>query len=233
LVQLPRGRPAYTWREEGGKFQRIVYHPHGIATLATVMTASEYAENQDTLAFRLAIHAAFGNDLLIVGMSLDDEYLRSQIKEFRSSLGAVYWFDSQFSESAGAWADCNRITRIKVDWSDFWSYWGELRVEMTQTDLERAWYLAVSQAAEEAAGGSFGALLRSAGQHSRDAEAGSELLKLAEKLATVGGQAGETGEVITVRGRKPQEIELAVRERLIQAGVGLPAVQHHYDRGAM
>ena len=231
LLQRPRGRPAYTWREEGGKFQRIVYHPHGLATLATAMTASEYAANHQTLAFRLAIHAGFGNDLVIAGMSLDDEYLRTQLSEFRSSLAAIYWFDSQFSNSARAWANQNRITIVEVDWNDFWRYWGDLRVEMTQTDLDVAWHLAISQAAEEAAGGPFRSLLRSAGNGPRDGEAASDFRRLATDLAAAGGEAGEVGETITIRGKKPHEIELALRKRLLQTGTDPPTIQHHYDPG--
>jgi hypothetical protein len=41
MFQQPKGKPAYTWREPGGRFQRLVYHPHGLATLDTVMTATQ------------------------------------------------------------------------------------------------------------------------------------------------------------------------------------------------
>jgi hypothetical protein len=98
LFQQPLGKPAYTWREPRGRFQRLVYHPHGLVTASTVMTASEYQANSQTLAFGVAIHAAFSNTLAIVGMSLDDQYLRRQLDQFRESIGRIYWFNSQFSD---------------------------------------------------------------------------------------------------------------------------------------
>ena len=38
LFQQHRGKPGHAWREAGGRFQRIVYHPHGLATGDSVMT---------------------------------------------------------------------------------------------------------------------------------------------------------------------------------------------------
>ena len=39
VYQQAQGKPLYSWREPSGRFQRLVYHPHGLATADTVMTA--------------------------------------------------------------------------------------------------------------------------------------------------------------------------------------------------
>jgi len=83
------------------------------------MTASQYKVNRETLAFRLAIHAAFGNTLVIVGMSLNDDYLRQQIEASRASLEEIYWFDSQFPGRLATWAQQHEIKMAKIDWSTF------------------------------------------------------------------------------------------------------------------
>lgn len=51
VFQQPQDQPTHTWREPGGRFQRLIYHPHGLATLDTVMTAAQYEANSQTLAF--------------------------------------------------------------------------------------------------------------------------------------------------------------------------------------
>jgi len=47
----------------------------------------------------LAINVAFANTLLIVGMSLNDDYLRQHIEAARDDLREIYWFDSSFQRS--------------------------------------------------------------------------------------------------------------------------------------
>jgi hypothetical protein len=87
LVPYSNDRPSeFTWREPFGKFQRLVYHPHGLIITDPVMTESDYHSKNGTLAFGLAIHLAFGNNLAIVGMSLDDEFLRKQIEDSRRQI---------------------------------------------------------------------------------------------------------------------------------------------------
>ena len=138
VFQQPVGKPAYTWREPGGRFQRLVYHPHGLATVEPVMTATQYEANGQTLAFRLAVHAAFGNTLAIVGMSLDDDYLREQIESFRASIGLIYWFNSQFTDDKSSWAEKHRITTVRSAWRDFWQHWADCRSSSNRkTSLRR------------------------------------------------------------------------------------------------
>lgn len=81
------------------KPRRSVYHPHGsidITGLCT-LTESDYKALQGTLAFQLACHAAFQEVLVIVGMSLEDSYLREQIESFRSQIGEIFCFYFQNS----------------------------------------------------------------------------------------------------------------------------------------
>jgi hypothetical protein len=224
LFQQSLGKPLYTWREPGDRFQRIVYHPHGLVTADCVMTTSQYEANRESLAFALAIHAAFGNTLVIVGMSLNDAYLREQIQEFRRSLGDVYWFDSTFPPDLVRWASRHEITMVPVDWPDFWNVTASLPVNIDVSDLCSAWYLAVNEATEEAEGGSLGALQRSLPDESQS----SDLARLARRMARAGKDSGESGKARTVRGREPRDIELAVRQRLIDAGIPIPALAKLY-----
>lgn len=110
------------------RFRRSVYHPHGALQPGgiCVMTASQYAALDGTLALQLATHLAFDQHLLIVGMSLDDRYLRDQIERFRRHIRQVTWFGSEppaaLSPEIRHWvwrANVNRV-QVKSDWSDFW-----------------------------------------------------------------------------------------------------------------
>ncbi len=228
MFQQPQGQPAYSWREPGGRFQRLVYHPHGLATVDTVMTASQYEANSQTLAFGLAIHAAFGNTLAIVGMSLDDDYLRHHIECFRASIGPIFWFNSDFSTELSSWAEKYEITCVRSAWNEFWQRWNKLPIELDQNQLAMAWYMAVNEATGEAEGGERGSLERSLA--SSPAAASSEgLREIAARLAASGALAGETGKSLLIDGQKPREVELALRERLMSANIPLPIISKSYD----
>lgn len=233
LFQQPSGQPMYTWREPGGHFQRLVYHPHGLATVNTIMTAAQYDANSQTLAFRLAIHASFGNTLVIVGMSLDDEYLRDQIEHYRQSIGAIYWFNSQFSSELSSWAANLGITCVRSPWNELWQRWSQLPIELDRNQLAMAWWLAVDEAVEEAEGGVRGSLARSlaseGGSESKVSQSDEGLAKLAGQLATAGVRAGETGQLRLIDGKLPREIELKLRDRLIGDGIPLPIISKTYD----
>ncbi|MBV8275287.1 MAG: SIR2 family protein [Verrucomicrobia bacterium] len=77
------------FNEFGEIFQRIVYHPHGLSTADCIITEKDYETLNGTLAFELAVHSAFGNNLAIVGISLQDEYLREQIHKFRRQIDSI------------------------------------------------------------------------------------------------------------------------------------------------
>jgi hypothetical protein len=229
-----RGRPTQRWQEPGDRFQRLVYHPHGLATADPIMTASQYETHHETLAFQLAIHAAFGNTLAIVGMSLDDEYLRQQIENYRASLETVYWFNSAFPARLAVWANRNSITTVKTEWTAFWDLWREdMHVNIERHDFCGAWYLAVQQAAAEASGGSLGDLKRIvADQPWADDPAARGLRELAEELSDAGERLGEPGRERLINGQHPREIELAVRERMQNANIPTPMISDMYDPGA-
>ncbi len=44
------------------------------------------------LAYQLSIHAAFQSNLVIIGMSLQDKYLRRQLAKFRQQIRKILWF---------------------------------------------------------------------------------------------------------------------------------------------
>jgi hypothetical protein len=226
LFQQPAGKPMYTWREPGGRFQRLVYHPHGLATIETVMTANQYQANSQTLAFGVAIHAAFGNALAIVGMSLDDDYLRTHIESFRASVGPIYWFNSHFPDRLALWARAHDVTMVRAEWREFWECWGGLPIDLDERELAAAWYLVVSQAVEEAEGGALSGLQRSIVGTAAAENVGFR--ELAAYSARVGANLGETGEPILIDGKEPRPIELAFRERLMKAELPLPLISKSY-----
>jgi hypothetical protein len=228
LFQSGADRPRYTWREPGGRFQRIVFHPHGLASADSIMTASQYKANRETLAFRLAIHAAFGNTLVIVGMSLNDGYLRQQIEASRASLEDIYWFDSHFPEKLATWAQQHEIKMVKVDWPSFWDHWHKLPVDIESSDLGAAWYLAISEASDEASGGSLADLQRAIS--SRPDAYSSSFRRLAESMAVASQRVGEPGRPRLVKGQAPWTVELAVRNRLHDANIPIPSIHKTYGR---
>lgn len=109
--------------EHQGRFERHIYHPHGVIDLTglCVIAASEYHSLQDTLALQLAVHLAFGLNLAIVGMSLEDVYLRDQLEMFRNQINQVFLFtDSEPSKEIARWAWKNAVTVVKSPWDEFW-----------------------------------------------------------------------------------------------------------------
>ncbi len=227
VFQQAQGKPLYSWREPGGRFQRLVYHPHGLATADTVMTATQYEANSQTLAFGLAIHAAFGNTMAIVGMSLDDQYLRHQIERFRENIRPIYWFNSQFTDDTLSWTSEHGITTVRSEWSDFWHRWRTLPIDLNQEEVVAAWYLTVSEAVEEAEGGSLGHLERSL--RSMKPAGAQSLGKLAAHLSLAGVQSGEPGKAPLIRGMEPRAIELALRARVIKLGIPLPIITKTFN----
>jgi hypothetical protein len=226
MVQKPSGKPVQTWRESGetgGRFQRLVYHPHGLATRESVMTATQYRTNRQTLAFGLAIHAAFGNSLVIVGMSLDDAYLRRHIERFRASIDSIYWFNSGFSSKLLSWAAGLDINCVTSQWDAFWREWDRLPTDLDRHQLATAWHMAVSEAVEEVEGGSLGSLERSLAS-STSGNPTDGFHQLARRLAEAGKHAGEPGRSQWSGSKTPREIELALRDRLIRDRIPLPSI---------
>jgi hypothetical protein len=108
------------------RFRRHVFHPHGALDLSglCVLTDKEYESHSQTLGFQLAVHSAFGEILAIVGMSLEDEYLREQISKYRNHIRQIFWYvqdESSLDENVKKWVLKNDINVISVDdWKIFW-----------------------------------------------------------------------------------------------------------------
>jgi hypothetical protein len=177
--------PAAAWDEAADSFKRLVYHPHGMVTSTCTMTSSDYARLNGGLALQLAVHAAFGNNLVIVGLSLEDQYLRNQISQFRQSINRIFWFDTSFSAEAASWAAGARVDAIRLpDWPSFWDtverllYGGQPApyLQKIQEGLYAAWYRVLDEAHREAMGG-----------------VASETYRVLSKSSSAGGLAGKAG----------------------------------------
>jgi hypothetical protein len=220
----PAGQPVLHKREPDSRFQRLVYHPHGLVTGDYVMTKDQYKKLSSSLAFQLAIHAAFRNKLAIVGMSLDDQYLRDQIRDYRGEMDEILWFNSKerFNEANLEWARANRVTTVVMGWKEFWAKWADPLIDVRQEDLCAAWYRVIEEAALELEGGALGDLSR-ATAHFKPTPATDRLQKLAERLRAKGEDGGESGISQTIAGVKPSEILLKLRGRIQAAGYPIPS----------
>lgn len=111
-------------------FSRHVYHPHGAIEISgiCVITETEYRSQEATLAFELATHSAFMSNLAIVGMSLDDTYLRRQLSKFRQQVRRIFWFTNLAGsqkktngEEIVVWAAWAGVEVVDVgSWPGFW-----------------------------------------------------------------------------------------------------------------
>jgi len=105
------------------KIRRHVFHPHGVLDISGVciLGARDYRAMRGTLALQLAVHSAFELNLAIVGMSLNDAYLRAQLADFRPQVREVLWFTSSpLKVELAEWAWKNHVRVVSVDWPDFW-----------------------------------------------------------------------------------------------------------------
>jgi hypothetical protein len=228
VFQQSASSPAVTWREPSGSYARLAYHPHGLATADSVMTASQYARNEQSLAFQLAVHAAFANDLAIVGMSLDDEHLRKQITQYRSGIKAIYWFNSSFTHADLNWAQAAGIRLVEAPWPSFWDLWSRVPVACSDDQLLRAWHFVVDEATTELEGGALGSLHRSLLRSRGAKSAPAQLESIAKKLAQRGMAAGEPGVATAVEGQSPRSIELRLRDRVHKAGLSTLSITKQF-----
>jgi hypothetical protein len=124
-------------------FRRSLYHPHGTITMngPCVLTSSGYATLNGTLAFEIASHAAFGTNLWIVGMSLEDQYLREQLTRFRPWIGYVVWFcDSRPNDELIRWAEESRVAIWLVgSWAHFWASVGRSLTKEDDLTVALTW----------------------------------------------------------------------------------------------
>jgi len=147
-----RGAP-YEEQESSSDFWRTVYHPHGAVNYGgrAVMTAGEYHTHDGSLAYLLSVSAAFENNLWIVGMSVDDAYLRAQLTAHREQIRQVRWFNSETElRKHEAWARDARVTLVPVVWPEFWSTVGcELGPQVRRAGVMTAWSHVLTVAIQE------------------------------------------------------------------------------------
>ena len=201
------------FREFVKTFQRIVYHPHGLSTVDSIMTEKDYENLDGTLAFELAVHTAFGNHLAIVGMSLQDEYLRKQIHQFRSQIDSITWFNSQFGDLE-IWARCNQVEMVWVEWSKFWEAWST--ADVPEKDLMIACCRVVDAAAKELSGGSAYQMAQ---------PVSDDFLR--NKMLEDSARIGEPGELRLVDGQAPSDICRRFRELLRAKDIRIPMALHY------
>lgn len=130
------------------RFNRAVYHPHGALDIygLCVMCERDYKTLNGTLALQLAAHAAFESNLAIVGMSLEDDYLRKQIADFRHHIRRIVWFRSDPPDvETTRWAWRNAVEIAVQPWSAFWSATSSLP-SPDEIALTQAWMGLVSRA---------------------------------------------------------------------------------------
>ncbi len=133
-----------------GRYVRSVLHPHGALDTngLCVLTQHAYDSMNGTLAFQLAVHAAFQDKLAIVGMSLEDEYLRKQLAQFRKQIQSVFWFvKDEPKECLKKWIWANDITVVQLrDWEEFWREVGQIFPPPDETLLCQEWMRVISLA---------------------------------------------------------------------------------------
>ena len=106
-------------KPKSGAISKPIYFPHGLLPFSNVvMTKSEYARHLGSLAVTTAVHLAIGADLVILGMSLADRYLREAILQNRRWLRDVYWLGASFAFQE--WARVAHVTCVRVDHADLW-----------------------------------------------------------------------------------------------------------------
>jgi hypothetical protein len=208
-------KPVFSHDEAAARFRRLIYHPHGLATGSAVMTKSQYKALGNSLAFALAVHAAFGSNLAIVGMSLEDDYLRDHLSSFRKDIGSIFWFNSEFPKAPAEWAKENDVEMVPVTWREFWNWWlRDRRHEIDEAGLCAAWYRTLSEASDEALGGAVTQLASSLAAVGID---NTSLLKTAEAL-------GEVGKPISPEAAELSKVVDELRARIGEKGFDLPHI---------
>jgi hypothetical protein len=174
------------------RFARSVFHPHGAIEISgpCVLTSTDYRRLSGHLAYQLAVHQAFESDLAIAGMSLDDDYLRQQITDFRDQLGRVLWFTNRRFDQLGPikeWAWANQIEVVAVDdtWGDFWQAIDNSLPPGDEASILPTWRLLVMKAYEDKRSG--GLFSQSASLSQRHFGAGPTV----DKFTSMAQRSGE------------------------------------------
>lgn len=99
-----------------------IYFPHGLLLKGnTVLTKSEYDRHCASFAMATAVHLCIGADLLILGMSLDDSYLRDAILQNRRWIRDVLWIGERDRFRHTEWARVAHVTCVDAPNADVWS----------------------------------------------------------------------------------------------------------------
>ena len=191
---LNRGSPPPTW-----VFRRNVYHPHGAVDDSgiSVMASSDYETMPGTLSLQLAVHNAFENKLAIVGMSLDDLYLREQIRSFRRQIDTIYWFvNADTAAKNEAWAWENNVTLVEQPWSLFWNRVEEaLPGPIQEERLYQTWLIMVLEAFHELFGRSHTDRSTAIRLHGHTSKGEPVDPAIVEEWRALARARGETGDV--------------------------------------
>lgn len=133
-----------------GRPQRLIYHPHGLINDSglCVMTRNDYDLLPQTLALRMAVHAAFDSVLFIVGMSMEDAYLRRLLEKHYLDIFEIVWFAKKSDLQArpiSNWAK-RMSKKMKhfhvvtfVDWPDFWNFVSDNFHKVDEGALGQTW----------------------------------------------------------------------------------------------
>ena len=80
-----------------------------------------------SLAVGTAVSLCLGGDLLIVGMSLDDAYLREAILRHRRWIRDVFWVDARFDHHE--WARVANVHCVHASYQDIWAGLSQAHLE--------------------------------------------------------------------------------------------------------
>lgn len=171
------------------EYSRNIYHPHGAINLGglCILTSGDYRTLNGSLAFQLAVHQAFQSNLAIVGMSLDDLYLREQVHGFREQIGQMLWFtdiDIVKNEPLHRWVWENDIDVVPVEWPAFWEALGQKLPKPSTGALWRTWFFLVMTAFADKDHGNYTHMAKIA----EDAGFPKWIVARAERLAVLAGE---------------------------------------------
>ncbi|MDP9037207.1 MAG: hypothetical protein M3O50_20610 [Myxococcota bacterium] len=97
-----------------------VYFPHGLLDMfgGCAITDSEYLLHKMSLAVDTAVNTCIGGDVLILGMSLADQYLRDAIVRGRRWMKNVLWVTND--DAFGEWARVAEVTMVSAPHEKVW-----------------------------------------------------------------------------------------------------------------
>lgn len=105
-----------------GLISSPVYFPHGLLLQGNVvLTRSEYDRHVGSVAMTTAVHLCIGGDLVILGMSLADGYLRQALLMNRPWIRRVFWVGEVATFQFREWARVADVACIDVPNPAVWT----------------------------------------------------------------------------------------------------------------